>query len=100
MSKQIFIVNSKDMEYKVSNLADGSLYEGQCNNSWRHGYGTIKWSDNSLLKGEWKEDKQHGAEKYKNKYWKSMIKYSNFISMFLKPVDIMLSLNLEICYVK
>ena len=40
----------------------------------------------SLKKNE-KTTNNTGAEKYKNKYWKSMIKYSNFISMFLKPVD-------------
>ena len=39
------------------------------------------------LKENGKKTNNTGAENYKNKYWKSMIKYSNFISMFLKPVD-------------
>ena len=45
------------MEYKVSNLADGSLYEGQWKDDKSNGYGVYLHSDGAQYQGEWKEDK-------------------------------------------
>ena len=49
------------MEYKVSNLTDGSLYEGQWKDDKSHGYRVYLHSDGAQYQGEWKEDKQHGC---------------------------------------
>ena len=49
------------MEYEVSNLADGSLYEGQWKGDKSHGYRVYLHSDGAQYQGEWKEDKQHGC---------------------------------------
>ena len=49
------------MEYKVSNLADDSLYEVQWKDDKSHGYGVYLHSDGAQYQGEWKEDKQHGC---------------------------------------
>ena len=50
------------------------------------------------LKVNGKKTNNTSAEMYKNKYWKSMIKYSNFILMFLKPVDWARKLKIELIF--
>ena len=49
------------MEYKVSNLADGSLYEGQWKNDKANGRGRLLHSDGDVYEGEWKDDKSNGC---------------------------------------
>ena len=49
------------MEYKVSNLVDGSLYEGQWKDDKAHGYGKYTHANGATYEREWEEDKQHGC---------------------------------------
>ena len=49
------------MEYNVSNLVDGSLYEGQWKNDKANGRGRLIYSDGDVYEGEWKDDKSHGC---------------------------------------
>ncbi|CAJ1443125.1 unnamed protein product [Effrenium voratum] len=39
---------------------DGSRYEGEYKNDFRHGQGTLTWPDGRKYKGQWANGKQDG----------------------------------------
>ena len=39
---------------------NGRIYDGDWDNTYRHGYGKYIWPDNRKYEGEWKSDKRHG----------------------------------------
>ena len=49
------------MEYKVSNLTDGSLYEGQWKDDKAHEHGRYYHANGATYEGDWECDKQHGC---------------------------------------
>lgn len=38
---------------------DWAVYDGNWNDNCRHGYGVMKWSDDSVYKGEWRKDERY-----------------------------------------
>ena len=56
----IFIVDSKNMEYKYQVLKDGSRYEGTFVHDKAEGYGIYTHKDGTRYEGEWKDDKVKG----------------------------------------
>ena len=42
------------------NYENGNLYKGELLNGKRHGYGEMTFSDQSVYKGQWKDNKRTG----------------------------------------
>ena len=61
MADPMFIVDSKNMEYKYQVWKDGSRYEGTFVHGKAEGYGIYTHKDGTKYEGEWKDDKVKGC---------------------------------------
>lgn len=77
--------------------ADGSVYQGQMQDSKRNGIGTYSWKTGEFYEGEWEDDRMNGDGDY---YYQGIDQYPKLSGAFFKWITKRNMYLLQRCNIK